>query len=135
MRIIIAFTILVYIIQTTISVTVSGISAAHTDSFIPFLIMMPGTISLVFSLFFAADRIYFSQLRIKEMNAFAISLALFVSTLILLLFGGYITTQINTIELIPHYLLRFIWFPFIIPIMKLIPQRIFYPKFPKMTKN
>lgn len=118
MRTIIAFSLLVYVIQIFLSVTISGVSAYQNKTILPFLIMIPGTLSMVIALVYCADKIYFNQIRFNSRSVFITSLSFFAVSLLLLFIGKFFTIQVDTIKLIPSYLVRFVWFPFLILFVK-----------------
>ncbi|NLD98639.1 MAG: hypothetical protein GX640_02090 [Fibrobacter sp.] len=113
MKRIIAYTVLLFVIFNLFQVITTGIRAYAGGVFIPFLIMVPGTLSMLFPLLFLTDTLYFNTLKLNPLKTFTINIILFSLTLLLLLLGKFLTDKVNTIDLIPNYLLHFIWFPFL----------------------
>jgi hypothetical protein len=114
MRTITAYTIFVFIIYNLLTVIQTGIHAFSRGTAIPFVIMVPGTLSLLLSLLYIADTIHFRKLKLKKTITFIVSISLFTISLLLLLIGNAFTHHVNTVGLIPRYVVMFIWFPFLI---------------------
>ncbi len=118
MRRIAAYTVLLFVVFNLFRLTTTGIRAYSNGVFIPFIIMLPGTLSMLISLIFFSDIIYFNCLKLNPLKTFIVCISLFSSTFFLLLFGNFLTTAVDTVGLIPMYVLYFIWFPFLILFLK-----------------
>jgi len=124
MKTVFGFSALLFTLYTTIKVILSGVQAAHSDLMSPYLIMIPGTISVIISSLYAADTVYFNLFKMKMNTAFLTSSVLYVITILLMIVGNKWAANVNTIELIPNYLFSFIWFPLsIIAVGKIAGRR------------
>jgi hypothetical protein len=123
MKTVLGFSALLFTLYTVIKVALSGVQSAHSDLFVPYLIMLPGTLSVIISSIYAADTVYFRLFKMKMNTAFIVSSVLFVITVILMFAGNIWTARVNTIELIPNYLFSFVWFPLsIIAVGKIVEK-------------
>lgn len=114
MRTLIGFTSFITAFFLILRTVENGLFACSTNSFVPYLIMFPGTLAMIITLLFTADKINFCLLNIPYRPVFIVSVSCSTLSTLLLVFGNSLTDQVNTWELLPHYLLFFQWIPFLI---------------------
>lgn len=111
MRMILGFSALFFIIYNVIRIVISGLEASTNGTLTPYLIMLPGAMSVVLAVTYFGDEIYFGKLKLDYRKTLILSVSLYLLSLVLLAFGKLLTHQVNTLELLPSYILTFIWFP------------------------
>jgi hypothetical protein len=111
MKMVFGFSALLFTLYIIIKVILSGVQVFHSDMVVPYLIMLPGTFSVIIASFYSADTVYFKLFKMKMRTAFILSSVLFVITVVFMMGGNSLASKVNTIELIPNYLITFIWFP------------------------
>ncbi|MFP4162851.1 MAG: hypothetical protein ACLFQB_05045 [Chitinispirillaceae bacterium] len=114
MRKSIGLLILIFSIVTMVRVLASGVHAWRMGTIIPFLFMLPATLSMLVSLVFVADRVHFRWFGWSMVPVAVTAVSLFLLSLLLLIAGNSLVPKVNTLSLIPAFMM-FAVFPLSIP--------------------